>query len=451
MRISFPVPRLALLLAGVTTALFVADARRGNLPEPGLPLAAGTTCAPPPSTLERPPAVLASCTASGPACGVVSISELEIAKAPRPRAGLTQTSCRARVAPFSAAPPVTPLCREPPQWTIGLRPLDVHVDEPRRLEGWLRYFSETKAGRGAVATWLRRSGKYRNQVEQALKGQKLPRAVVALVFVESGFSPRAVSSAGAVGLWQLMEATAKDLGLEVRPGYDERLSIERSTEAATRHLSDLYAQFGSWELAFAAYDLGAKRLLQRMQSTGAMSFWELADMGALPEETAQYVPKLLAFATILKNLDRFGFDDVQMDRPISTSDLSSPGGVSFGLLARAAGTSIARIRELNPELVKNFVPDIGGWVTVHVPASGLTRARAMFPALLARGKEPGIEDLVPDDFDWSKHATPPSIASLAKPSAACGADPLSGNAVAERAKRPTARPPIKRSLSKRSS
>src|SRR6185436_13264228 len=107
--------------------------------------------------------------------------------------------------------------------------------------------------------------------------------------------------------------------------YDERRSVERASQAAVRHLSDMRDRFGSWDLALAAYNMGYKALVDRIKDVSTNDFWTLSELeGVLPRETQLYVPKVLAAAVILRNLDRFGFDDVRTDAPVATADLECP-------------------------------------------------------------------------------------------------------------------------------
>lgn len=314
---------------------------------------------------------------------------------------------RERLLPFS--PDTTghkTLCAPQQTWTIGLRKPDIAVDLTR-IEPWVRYFTESETGRVMAAKWIKRSGRYHHAVVGALVANGLPRDLEALVFVESGYSETAKSKAGAVGLFQFMDKTGRDYDLTITSEYDQRKSVEAASDAGARHLSDLYTRFGNWELVLAAYNLGAKAVLKRMSETGAMDFWSLAAIeGALPKETVEYVPQILTLMLILRNPDRFGFDHVEKDPPVMITDLSVPPGTAFATLARAAGTSIRKIRELNPEIATApYVPLRLGWVAVHLPAKGWARARAMLPYLLETGTS-GPEFQVNDDFDWGRDTLP---------------------------------------------
>ena len=131
-------------------------------------------------------------------------------------------------------------------------------------------------------------------VASILGGQGLPEALLGVAAVESGFDPTALSPKGALGLWQLMPQTARRYGLVVNARRDDRLDPAKSTYAAANYLKDLYAQFGSWPLALAAYNAGEDRVQRALDRLGARDFWTLRRHSALPEETRRYVPAVLA-------------------------------------------------------------------------------------------------------------------------------------------------------------
>jgi hypothetical protein len=122
----------------------------------------------------------------------------------------------------------------------------------------------------------------------------VPAGLTAVVAVESGGDPAALSPKGARGIWQLMPQTARRYGLVVNNVRDERLDIEKSTSAAARYLNDLYAQFGSWPLALAAYNWGEQNMAAAIRHTHSTDLSLLFASGALPAETRSYVPAVLA-------------------------------------------------------------------------------------------------------------------------------------------------------------
>jgi membrane-bound lytic murein transglycosylase D len=283
----------------------------------------------------------------------------------------------------------------------GMNLPDLGVRSHPMLHRYIKYFTDDDKGRSIFRTWLSRSGRFRPVIHNALRTARLPTDLEALVFIESGFWPTAKSPAGAVGLWQFMPETARAYGLSVGRDYDERRSIWRSSEAAASHLSDLYAHFKSWDLALAAYNFGYRNVHERMERAEVTDFWALAEQeGGLPTETRRYVPKVMAVAVILKNLDRFGFDEVSQAAALDAVAFEVPPGTSMKALARAAGLSGAELRQMNPEFISALVPDRGGPVAVHIPRSGLARAKAMLPHLLGGQLDLLAEgDGAPQD-DW---------------------------------------------------
>jgi membrane-bound lytic murein transglycosylase D len=356
----------------------------------------------------------AAVAAAGPAYGGES-SELRVLRspefevfgersgAPRPQTSRPSSVCGTgvdrRLCAADDADPQAPAGAQA-NWMVGLRAPDLPVHASVRVERFFRYLTESTNGRKLFRNWLKRSGRYHDVVARALHDRGLPQDLEAVVFVESGYSPTAVSSEGAVGLWQFMPGTAHVYGLAVDEDYDERRSIQKATDSAIRYLSDLYERFGSWELAMAAYDMGYGRLTQRVQELSTNDYWTLSLVrGAIPDEALAYVPKVIAVALLLRNLDRFGFDEVQQDAPLLSSELDVPGGTPLRLVARAAGTSVDRLHLLNPELLTGFVPDRGTQMTLHVPSRGVARANTMLPRLLQHW-HPGAEEREGDGFDW---------------------------------------------------
>jgi membrane-bound lytic murein transglycosylase D len=343
----------------------------------------------------------------------------EKALAPRPQSSVPSSVCGTGAERrLCNATDVDPGSAPAPEgnWMVGLRAPDIPVHASVRVERFFRYLTESTNGRKLFRAWLKRSGRYHDVVQRALHDRGLPQDLEALVFVESGYSPTAVSSEGAMGLWQFMPGTAHVYGLAVDEDFDERRSIEKATDAGVRYLSDLYERFGSWELAMAAYDMGYGRLTQRVQELSTNDYWTLSLVrGAIPDEALAYVPKIIAVALLLRNLDRFGFDEVQQDPPLISSALDVPGGTPLRIVARAAGTSVDRLHLLNPELLTAYVPDRGTTIPLHVPSKGVARAQTMLPRLLAHFHPGGggMEEGADDRFDWGTEEVVPTPARRA--------------------------------------
>jgi membrane-bound lytic murein transglycosylase D len=183
---------------------------------------------------------------------------------------------------------------------------------------------------------------------------------------------------------------------------DERLDPAKASDAAVRLLEDLYRKTGSWELAIAAYRVGPLPLLARLHDLGdGASYWSLLDAGGLPSEAAAIVPKAQAFAVILANLERFRFEPAPERNPEGMATLEVPPGTRLGLVARAAGSSTTKIRQLNPDLIGDRVPDWPGEkFLLRVPKEGGDRAREALPGLIASADH--ADECVPHAFDWGR-------------------------------------------------
>jgi membrane-bound lytic murein transglycosylase D len=139
----------------------------------------------------------------------------------------------------------------------------------------------------------------RPALESILGAEGVPKELVAVVLVESGAQPLALSPRQARGLWQFIPETARRYGLTVTPGKDDRVQVESATHAAARYLRALYDRFGSWPLALAAYNAGENAVQAALDKGRARTFSELSAAGLLPAETRNYVPAVLAAMGLL--------------------------------------------------------------------------------------------------------------------------------------------------------
>ena len=259
---------------------------------------------------------------------------------------------------------------------------DLKVSISRRTLKYVRFFAKTDRGRGMFETWLKRSGKYQDLIQGELRRRHLPEDLIWVSMIESGFDARAKSPAGAVGLWQFMPATGKVYGLDQNKFMDQRKNPRLATQAAAHHLRDLFLRFQSWDLALAAYNMGYEQLLSAIDRYGTTDFNELARQEAIPSETASYVPKIAAAAIVANNLDRFGFDRVEIMRPVDSAEIAVPPGTPLKLIAKAAGVSTSVIRNLNPDVLGDKMPPGRGDFLALIPSDSLSRARAALPSMI---------------------------------------------------------------------
>lgn len=154
----------------------------------------------------------------------------------------------------------------------------------------------------SMLLYLKRAGKYFPIIEPILQKNGVPNDFKYLAVIESGLT-NATSNAGAKGFWQFMPATAKEFGMEVTDQVDERYHIEKSTEMACKYLKSAKDKLGSWSLAAAAYNSGNKNITDKMSQQQVSNYYDLL----LVEETARYVPRLLAVKEIMQNPDKYGY------------------------------------------------------------------------------------------------------------------------------------------------
>jgi membrane-bound lytic murein transglycosylase D len=268
--------------------------------------------------------------------------------------------------PERGAPP--PAAKPSLEWLRQLAPSELPVRWEPQVVRFLEFFKDDPKGRAIIATWLRRMGRYRAIIEHRLDEQGLPRDLIYLAMIESGFDPGATSLKSAGGVWQFIPGAARAYGLEVSHWVDARRDPDRAAEAAARLLKDLYVRFGSWPLAFAAYNAGYGAILRSIARFNTNDFWELARHEAgLPWETTLYVPKILAASIVGHNLKAFGFADIAQEPPWEFDRVEVPAGVSFAALARSVGARPDVIESLNPEYIAGRVPPDRGSVLLRVP------------------------------------------------------------------------------------
>jgi peptidoglycan lytic transglycosylase D len=217
------------------------------------------------------------------------------------------TSVQAAVQPGSTAVADSARAKPVSSPAILLAFTDPGSTQPR-VESWVHKLSTSL--KGDVEQSLGRMNKYAGMITAKLDDRGMPHDLIYLAMIESRFEPTARSNASAVGLWQFMATTARRFGLQVGRGVDQRKSPAASTDAALTYLATLHRRFGSWYLAAAAYNSGegtVQRALKRVtgRTTGTdADFFKI--LPVLPKETRDYVPKLIATATIASDPESYG-------------------------------------------------------------------------------------------------------------------------------------------------
>ncbi|HPC82775.1 MAG TPA: LysM peptidoglycan-binding domain-containing protein [Thermoanaerobaculaceae bacterium] len=204
---------------------------------------------------------------------------------------------------------------------------------------------------------LERAARYLPFIREELRRAGMPLDLAYLPMVESAFNPKARSRARAQGLWQFMAGTGKLYDLKVNGLVDERNDPYLATTAAVRHLGDLHAMFGDWELALAAYNSGAGRVTRALKrGKGSTDFWSLRRH--LPRETRNYVPAMWAALVVAKNPEAYGFPRFE-ERPECLGRVPVEGALDLEVLAERVGVGVEQLAELNPALTHRLTPAEG--------------------------------------------------------------------------------------------
>lgn len=207
-----------------------------------------------------------------------------------------------------------------------------------------------------VVMWLKRAARYFPYIEKRLKKAGLPDDLKYLAVAESSLIYKVRSPAGAVGIWQFIPATGRRYGLRKDRYFDDRRNVEKATNAALAYLKDLYSEFKSWPLAMAAYNCGERRVRKEISEQGVDDYYHLY----LPNETMRYVYRILAAKAVITRPEAYGYHlpktRLYHPRQADRLGLSLKRPLHLRILAKSAGTTLRRIKELNPELRGYYLP-----------------------------------------------------------------------------------------------
>ena len=206
---------------------------------------------------------------------------------------------------------------------------------------------------------IKRANRYFPIVEPILKEHGIPDDFKYLMAIESSCSPLARSHAGASGLWQFMQTTGREYGLEVNKNIDERYHVEKSTVAACKYIKDAYAKYNDWIAVAASYNGGQARIIKQMNNQQTDETLDLY----LVEETARYVYRIIAAKIMFSDPTAFGFrlraNDLYMQIPYKEVTVTT--GISdLAEWAKKHGTTYALLKNLNPWLRDNFLQNASG-------------------------------------------------------------------------------------------
>jgi peptidoglycan lytic transglycosylase D len=238
--------------------------------------------------------------------------------------------------------------------------------------------------RPQVILWIKRASKFFPHMDKIIKDRNLPQDLKYVAVVESGLRPHVSSSKGAVGYWQFLRSTGRMYGLKINNKIDERCNIFKSTTSACKYLKELDRQFNDWFLAVAAYNMGGRKLKNRIKVQKTDEFYSLY----LSEETQRYVFKIIAAKFIMENHQKFGFgfkrDDYYPVFEFDKININSTRQLPITLVAQSAGVSFKTIKDMNPELRGYYL--MAGRNSLMVPKGVIHQFEAKFEDYYAKWK-----------------------------------------------------------------
>ncbi|MBU3670461.1 MAG: lytic transglycosylase [Polynucleobacter sp.] len=225
------------------------------------------------------------------------------------------------------------------------------MNNPQEMEQ-LRWLS---ARPDYVHRSMARSSRYLFYIVQEVNARNMPTEIALLPFVESAFVTHAKSSAKAVGLWQFMPATGKDFQLTQNVFRDERRDVLQSTDAALDYLQRLHNQFGSWELALAAYNWGAGNVAKAQKRNLAAGLPTDYESLTMPKETRMYVPKLMAYRAIVLDPSAYGIVLPQLENHPYFVAVDVGSDIDVALAIKLAEIPEDEFHSLNPSFNKPVI------------------------------------------------------------------------------------------------
>jgi len=285
-----------------------------------------------------------------------------------------QAMAEVRDIPDLPPPPVPPVPVRAPDPILH----SIVLENPSfrsQVERWIGTWRDRQTG--SFQIYMERMRTLSSIVEEEIIRRDLPPSLGALPIVESGYVLAIANPSGAGGLWQIMPATARNLGLEVSTAVDERRDPVASTRAALGYLERHYEEFGSWFLAIAAYNAGSGTIGNLIARAGGRREGESGDelflriRSSFPAETEDLLARFIAAATLSADLEGYGMP-LPESAPWNFDEVELSDAVSLDVIARAAGVLVRDIQELNPQILRGYLSG-GTPRTVRIPAGSRER------------------------------------------------------------------------------
>ena len=225
----------------------------------------------------------------------------------------------------------------------------------QKVNKYIEYFSENSKGRDFFQAAYPRLGFYKDIIYEIFDKNNIPREIIFVSMLESGFNPKIESSAGAIGLWQFMPSTAKIFGLRIDEWVDERMDIYHSTTAAVSYFKSLLKKFGSWELALAGYNCGDLNVKKAIDEYNSNDFWYLSKY-TFPKQTKEYVPQIIALMHISEDLKKYNFGYLELEQNLKIKKFRVPKNIKLSKIAYLIGENEDYLNRLNHSLQKKITP-----------------------------------------------------------------------------------------------
>ncbi len=277
----------------------------------------------------------------------------------------------------------------------GLQPVGTEfpMTMNRLVESSMQFLLRER--RETLQIWLQRADTYFPMIEQIFEEEGVPDELKYLAMIESGLNPRARSWASAVGMWQFIAATGRAYDLNVNAWVDDRMDPELATRAAAKHLKDLYRMYDEdWQIALSGYNCSPRCIRRAMRRSGVEepTFWDIYPY--LPRETRNYIPTYIATSLIASNPEAYGLERGAVGPEYTYHVVPVTGMLSLSDVATMAGTDVATIKALNPNLRRDTLPPTVGAFYLRVPIGSYDSFVASYEALPESAKRPSGEYIV---------------------------------------------------------